>query len=77
MKGLTVAKPAAPYELTSDIEKPTPGPKQVLVKSLYTGINQVYVSTILFNSHPLTPRQGNVYADEWCSGPFLAYRNRL
>jgi hypothetical protein len=41
MKGLTLAKPGAPYVLVSDLEKPTPGPKQVLVKSLYTGINPV------------------------------------
>lgn len=47
MKGLTLAKPGAPYELVSDIDKPTPGPKQVLVKSLYTGINPVYGSQIL------------------------------
>jgi len=46
MKGLTLAKPGAPYELVSDIDKPTPGPKQVLVKSLYTGINPVYGSQI-------------------------------
>jgi hypothetical protein len=44
MKGLTLAKPGAPYELVSDFEKPTPGPKQVLVKSLYAGINPVYGS---------------------------------
>lgn len=42
MKGLTLAKPGAPYELVSDLEKPAPGPKQVLVKSLYAGINPVY-----------------------------------
>lgn len=42
MKGLIVTKPGAPYELVSDIPKPTPGLKQVLVKSLYTGINPVY-----------------------------------
>jgi NADPH:quinone reductase-like Zn-dependent oxidoreductase len=44
MKGLTVAKPGAPYELTTELQKPTPGPKQVLVKSLYTAINPVYAS---------------------------------
>jgi NADPH:quinone reductase-like Zn-dependent oxidoreductase len=44
MKGLTLAKQGAPYELASDIGKPAPGPKQVLVKSLYTGINPVYAS---------------------------------
>lgn len=46
MKGLTVAKPGAPYELVSDIETPAPGSKQVLVKSLYTGINPVYASEL-------------------------------
>jgi NADPH:quinone reductase-like Zn-dependent oxidoreductase len=52
MKGLTLAKPGAPYELVSDIEQPTPGSKQVLVKSLYTGINPVYGS-LSFSKIPL------------------------
>ncbi len=42
MKGVTVAQPGAPYVVTSDLEKPTPGPKQILVKSLYAGLNPVY-----------------------------------
>jgi NADPH:quinone reductase-like Zn-dependent oxidoreductase len=42
MKGLTIAKVGAPYELATDLEKPTPGPKQVLLKSIYVGINPVY-----------------------------------
>ena len=44
MKGLTIAQPGAPYELTTQLQKPLPGPKQVLVKSLYTAINPVYAS---------------------------------
>lgn len=41
MKGLTVDKPGAPYVPTDGIEKPTPGPKQVLVKSIYVAVNPV------------------------------------
>ncbi|KAH8596183.1 chaperonin 10-like protein [Bisporella sp. PMI_857] len=41
MKGLLVAKPGAPYKLSEGIEQPKPGKKQILVKSLVTGINHV------------------------------------
>lgn len=41
MKGLLLAKPGAPYELVDNIERPRPGKKQILVRSLVTGINPV------------------------------------
>jgi NADPH:quinone reductase-like Zn-dependent oxidoreductase len=41
MKGLTVAKIGAPYEVQNDIKKPVPGKGQILVKSIFTGINPV------------------------------------
>jgi len=41
MKGVTVASPGAPYVVVEDLEKPAPGPNQVLVKSLFSGINPV------------------------------------
>ncbi len=43
MKGAIVTNAGAPYELTTEIEKPTPGPDQVLVKSIFSAINPVYV----------------------------------
>jgi NADPH:quinone reductase-like Zn-dependent oxidoreductase len=39
MKGVVVAKPGGDFELTEAIERPQPGKKEVLVKSLVTGIN--------------------------------------
>jgi NADPH:quinone reductase-like Zn-dependent oxidoreductase len=39
--GLQVAGPNEPYTVVDTIPVPVPGPKQVLVKSLATGINPV------------------------------------
>jgi NADPH:quinone reductase-like Zn-dependent oxidoreductase len=41
MRGLTVASPGAPYVLTDNLQRPTPSPSQILVKSLVTAINPV------------------------------------
>jgi len=41
MKGVIVSKVCGPWEIVDNIEKPTPGPHQILVKSLVTGINPV------------------------------------
>jgi NADPH:quinone reductase-like Zn-dependent oxidoreductase len=40
MKGLLVEKAGGDYVL-SEVQKPTPDPKQVLVKSLYAALNPV------------------------------------
>lgn len=39
--GLQVTAPNDPYTIVTTIPIPVPGPKQVLVKSLVTGINPV------------------------------------
>ncbi|RDW68515.1 hypothetical protein BP5796_09172 [Coleophoma crateriformis] len=41
MRGVTVASPGAPYEVADDLPKPSPNENQVLVKSLFSGINPV------------------------------------
>jgi NADPH:quinone reductase-like Zn-dependent oxidoreductase len=41
MRGLIVEKPAAPFVLVEDLPKPKPGANQMLIKSIYTGINPV------------------------------------
>ncbi|RDW64759.1 hypothetical protein BP6252_10410 [Coleophoma cylindrospora] len=41
MRGVTVASPGAPYEVTDDLPKPSPNDGQVLVRSLFSGINPV------------------------------------
>ncbi len=39
--GITIAGPNEPYTVVKNIARPAPGSKQVLVKSLYVGINPV------------------------------------
>ena len=39
--GITVAAVNEPYTVVHDIPKPSPGPKQILVKGLALGINPV------------------------------------
>ena len=41
MKGITIEKPGAPPQLTSDLEVPEPSDTQILVKSIYTAANPV------------------------------------
>jgi NADPH:quinone reductase-like Zn-dependent oxidoreductase len=43
MKGILLDKVGGDFVLADTIEKPTPGRKQILVKSLVTAINPVYV----------------------------------
>ena len=43
MKGVAFAAVGAEPKVVDDLEVPTPGPGQVLVKSLWTAINPVYV----------------------------------
>jgi NADPH:quinone reductase-like Zn-dependent oxidoreductase len=43
--GIYVTAPNEPYTIVSTIPRPVPGPKQVLVKSLVTGINPVSVTS--------------------------------
>jgi len=39
--GITISAPNEPYTVVSNIPRPTPGPTQALVKSLYVGLNPV------------------------------------
>ena len=39
--GITVAGVNEPYTIVHDLQRPTPGPKQMLVKGLMTAINPV------------------------------------
>ena len=41
MKGVVVEKAGAPFTVATDVEKPKPGPDQILVKSIATAINPV------------------------------------
>ena len=43
MKGVIFEKQGADPKVVDDLEKPKPGPDQILVKSLWTAINPVYV----------------------------------
>jgi hypothetical protein len=44
MKGILLESASSDYALVDNIEKPKPGKNQILVKSLVTGLNPVYVS---------------------------------
>jgi hypothetical protein len=46
--GLIIEKPGAPFKVVDSLERPTPGRKQALVKSLFVAINPVYA--------PIQPR---------------------
>lgn len=41
MKAVITKQPNAPFEVVRDVEKPRPGPEQILVKSIATAINPV------------------------------------
>lgn len=41
MKGVAVDKAGETFKVVDNLEKPEPGPDQILVKSLYTAINPV------------------------------------
>ncbi|KAI9807806.1 MAG: hypothetical protein M1825_005111 [Sarcosagium campestre] len=41
MRGVIVSKPGAPMVIAENLEKPTPGPNQILVRSIFTAINPV------------------------------------
>jgi NADPH:quinone reductase-like Zn-dependent oxidoreductase len=43
MQGVLLDKVGGEYKIVKDLEIPKPGPGQILVKSLATGINPVYV----------------------------------
>ena len=45
MKGVIFPNAGAEPEVVDDLEKPSPGPDQVLVRSIWTAINPVYVKT--------------------------------
>jgi len=39
--GITISGPNEPYTIVDSIPRPTPGPGEALVKSLYVGLNPV------------------------------------
>jgi hypothetical protein len=41
MKGVILSKVGGSYEIVSNLEKPKPGPGQILVRSIVTAINPV------------------------------------
>ncbi len=41
MKGVIVEAIGGPYKVVDDLEKPKPGPDEILVKSVVTAINPV------------------------------------
>jgi NADPH:quinone reductase-like Zn-dependent oxidoreductase len=41
MRGVIVEQAGAPWKVVDDLEKPRPGPGQVLVKSIASAINPV------------------------------------
>jgi NADPH:quinone reductase-like Zn-dependent oxidoreductase len=43
MKAVVVPSQGSPMEIRDDLEVPEPGDDQILVKSVYTAINPVYV----------------------------------
>jgi NADPH:quinone reductase-like Zn-dependent oxidoreductase len=43
MKGVIFEKQGAEPKVVDDLEKPSPGPEQLLVKSIWTAINPVWV----------------------------------
>ncbi|KAB5531198.1 chaperonin 10-like protein [Coniochaeta sp. 2T2.1] len=53
--GLLLTAPDEPYKIVSSIPIPRPGPKQVLVKSLVTGINPVEPMMFHTGSNILSP----------------------
>jgi NADPH-dependent curcumin reductase CurA len=48
IKGITVEKPGAPAQLSTDLDVPEPSDTQILVKSIYTAVNPVYISLPLY-----------------------------
>lgn len=49
--GLVLEKPGAPVQVATSLPRPTPGPKQALVKSLFVAINPMYVYQPKYNPH--------------------------
>jgi len=47
MKGTVVEQVGAEPKVVNYLQKPKPGPGQILVKSLYTAMNPVYVHKLL------------------------------
>jgi hypothetical protein len=47
MKGVIFESVGAPPKVVDDLPVPEPSPDQILVKSLYTAINPVYVKGLL------------------------------
>lgn len=50
MKAVITKEANAPFEVVNDVEKPKPGPGQILVKSIAAAINPVWVSFFFFLS---------------------------
>lgn len=54
MQGVAVDKPGASAVVVDGLEKPEPADGQVLVKSIYTAMNPVYVLSDLITVKPAT-----------------------
>ena len=50
MKGVIVEAAGAPYQVVDDLEIPEPGTNQILVKSISTAINPVYVTSVFLRN---------------------------
>ena len=46
MKGIIAEHKEAPLQVTDDLELPEPSVNQILIKSIYTAINPVYVLSV-------------------------------
>ena len=42
MKGAIVEKPGDPVKVVDNLEMPTPGDEQILIKPIYAALNPVY-----------------------------------
>jgi len=56
MKGLLLSQVGGPLTVVDDLETPNPGKGQILVKSLATAINLVFVSQFSFSLPFSSPR---------------------
>jgi NADPH:quinone reductase-like Zn-dependent oxidoreductase len=45
MKGVILENVGGDFKIVDDIDVPTPGPGQILIKSLVTAVNPVYATT--------------------------------
>jgi hypothetical protein len=72
MEGVVLDNTGGEYKVVNDLNIPKPGPGQILVKSLVTGINPACVAR--FPQNPDTDsEQRAIYAANWPDGAILAH----